>query len=157
VFCLILCFSCQAEDGIRGVAVTGVQTCALPIWTCPCERGEKRAPIPPTHNQPTMSGLQYIQNHLGFANPNYISTDKVNAQHMREHMSAWSDLQLKLHFEHGSAEPVNAYLCASHLGAYSRCMKEASEHLISAKLAMFATRVHEVQAPAVVKPMEESK
>ena len=22
----------QAEDGIRDVAVTGVQTCALPIW-----------------------------------------------------------------------------------------------------------------------------
>src|SRR2546429_5953862 len=27
---LIFCFF-QAEDGIRGVAVTGVQTCALPI------------------------------------------------------------------------------------------------------------------------------
>ena len=27
---LIVCFF-QAEDGIRGVAVTGVQTCALPI------------------------------------------------------------------------------------------------------------------------------
>src|SRR5205809_955530 len=25
-------FFFQAEDGIRGVAVTGVQTCALPIW-----------------------------------------------------------------------------------------------------------------------------
>src|SRR2546422_4525576 len=27
-------FFFQAEDGIRDVAVTGVQTCALPIW-CP--------------------------------------------------------------------------------------------------------------------------
>ena len=26
-------FFFQAEDGIRGVAVTGVQTCALPIWS----------------------------------------------------------------------------------------------------------------------------
>src|SRR2546422_5332878 len=26
-------FFFQAEDGIRDVAVTGVQTCALPIWT----------------------------------------------------------------------------------------------------------------------------
>src|SRR2546429_6398372 len=26
------CFFFQAEDGIRDVAVTGVQTCALPIW-----------------------------------------------------------------------------------------------------------------------------
>ena len=25
-------FFCQAEDGIRDVAVTGFQTCALPIW-----------------------------------------------------------------------------------------------------------------------------
>ena len=25
-------FFFQAEDGIRDVAVTGVQTCALPIW-----------------------------------------------------------------------------------------------------------------------------
>src|SRR2546429_8082646 len=28
-----LFFFFQAEDGIRDVAVTGVQTCALPIWT----------------------------------------------------------------------------------------------------------------------------
>src|SRR6478752_4686382 len=26
------CFFFQAEDGIRDVAVTGVQTCDLPIW-----------------------------------------------------------------------------------------------------------------------------
>jgi len=28
-----LVFFCQAEDGIRGLIVTGVQTCALPILT----------------------------------------------------------------------------------------------------------------------------
>src|SRR5205809_4646087 len=28
---LVACFFFQAEDGIRDVAVTGVQTCALPI------------------------------------------------------------------------------------------------------------------------------
>src|SRR5256885_7720415 len=27
------CFFFQAEDGIRDYKVTGVQTCALPIWT----------------------------------------------------------------------------------------------------------------------------
>src|SRR2546429_6012771 len=34
IFCLtvILFFFFQAEDGIRDVAVTGVQTCALPIY-----------------------------------------------------------------------------------------------------------------------------
>src|SRR6266436_8832459 len=30
-------FFFQAEDGIRDVAVTGVQTCALPISVRPCE------------------------------------------------------------------------------------------------------------------------
>ena len=30
-FCFFLVFFFQAEDGIRDVAVTGVQTCALPI------------------------------------------------------------------------------------------------------------------------------
>src|SRR5687768_3613555 len=32
-FDFFVCFFFQAEDGIRDVAVTGVQTCALPIWT----------------------------------------------------------------------------------------------------------------------------
>src|SRR3712207_8794245 len=27
-----ICFFFQAEDGIRDIGVTGVQTCALPIW-----------------------------------------------------------------------------------------------------------------------------
>src|SRR5690606_40806044 len=29
--CVVVCFFFQAEDGIRGFHVTGVQTCALPI------------------------------------------------------------------------------------------------------------------------------
>ena len=37
LFCFVFCFVWfffffQAEDGIRDVAVTGVQTCALPIY-----------------------------------------------------------------------------------------------------------------------------
>src|SRR2546429_6267695 len=31
-WCAVFVFFFQAEDGIRDVAVTGVQTCALPIW-----------------------------------------------------------------------------------------------------------------------------
>ena len=31
-------FFFQAEDGIRDWSVTGVQTCALPIWRSACER-----------------------------------------------------------------------------------------------------------------------
>src|SRR6266536_4349071 len=32
MFCYVLLFFFQAEDGIRDPLVTGVQTCALPIW-----------------------------------------------------------------------------------------------------------------------------
>src|SRR2546422_5903556 len=38
-------FFFQAEDGIRDVAVTGVQTCALPISTCRTTR--TGTPVPP--------------------------------------------------------------------------------------------------------------
>src|SRR5256886_12515847 len=34
-----LCFFFQAEDGIRDLTVTGVQTCALPISTMPTAWG----------------------------------------------------------------------------------------------------------------------
>src|SRR5437764_15457310 len=37
----ISCFFFQAEDGIRDTSVTGVQTCALPIWAL--------APYQPEH------------------------------------------------------------------------------------------------------------
>src|SRR5690348_18076863 len=37
VFCILFFFFFQAEDGIRDGRVTGVQTCALPIYLgCPC-------------------------------------------------------------------------------------------------------------------------
>src|SRR5579883_2855356 len=39
-------FFFQAEDGIRDFHVTGVQTCALPIW------GGTRAPCKPFHRFP---------------------------------------------------------------------------------------------------------
>src|SRR5947209_16260040 len=32
IMVIILCFFFQAEDGIRDIGVTGVQTCALPIF-----------------------------------------------------------------------------------------------------------------------------
>src|SRR5690348_17762231 len=34
-FCFFFFFFFQAEDGIRDGRVTGVQTCALPIWSDP--------------------------------------------------------------------------------------------------------------------------
>src|SRR6266496_5947477 len=39
-------FFFQAEDGIRDLYVTGVQTCALPIWRAPPEvRGQPVEPV----------------------------------------------------------------------------------------------------------------
>src|SRR5437870_13616287 len=35
IYLVFLCFFFQAEDGIRDGHVTGVQTCALPIWPAP--------------------------------------------------------------------------------------------------------------------------
>src|SRR5439155_6491856 len=40
------CFFFQAEDGIRDGHVTGVQTCALPIWKRPSSLARNVAPIP---------------------------------------------------------------------------------------------------------------
>src|SRR5256884_9996693 len=44
--CFVLFFFFQAEDGIRDVAVTGVQTCALPI-SLPGDGGAKAAVADP--------------------------------------------------------------------------------------------------------------
>src|SRR2546422_4909838 len=43
---LVAFFFFQAEDGIRDVAVTGVQTCALPILEVPEPSDAERRPVP---------------------------------------------------------------------------------------------------------------
>src|SRR5476651_2861934 len=40
-------FFFQAEDGIRGIGVTGVQTCALPIFGGPATNGTPTGPAGP--------------------------------------------------------------------------------------------------------------
>src|SRR6266550_5005892 len=40
MICYLFFFFFQAEDGIRDVAVTGVQTCALPIYRVPGAQGD---------------------------------------------------------------------------------------------------------------------
>src|SRR3712207_7249099 len=39
-------FFFQAEDGIRDIGVTGVQTCALPIWPVPRRHPPERGRTP---------------------------------------------------------------------------------------------------------------
>src|SRR5690348_17942481 len=44
MFVICYFFFFQAEDGIRDGRVTGVQTCALPIWLRRAERDKQRIP-----------------------------------------------------------------------------------------------------------------
>src|SRR5215813_14645179 len=48
-------FFFQAEGGIRGADVTGVQTCALPIFLDPRDSGGRAAPWP-SHRPPPACG-----------------------------------------------------------------------------------------------------
>src|SRR4029434_2170595 len=48
---MLLCVCVQAEDGIRDSSVTGVQTCALPIWRGEERRGEERRGEAPNFRQ----------------------------------------------------------------------------------------------------------
>src|SRR5689334_3414287 len=50
-----LFFFFQAEDGIRDGTVTGVQTCALPIWTASPQDGSPSAPPSGALGQPLRS------------------------------------------------------------------------------------------------------
>src|SRR2546429_2461958 len=50
--CSSFLFFFQAEDGIRDVAVTGVQTCALPILRARSWEGTLPAALPRTRSQP---------------------------------------------------------------------------------------------------------
>src|SRR3989449_9224216 len=45
-----ICFFFQAEDGIRDVAVTGVQTCALPILIAHGSTRRAEPPVPVTRH-----------------------------------------------------------------------------------------------------------
>src|SRR5688572_31357527 len=49
-------FFFQAEDGIRDLTVTGVQTCALPIYSARhpdrAQRPDSSPPSPPTYSPP---------------------------------------------------------------------------------------------------------
>src|SRR5690606_40549403 len=50
ILCIIIFFFFfQAEDGIRDFHVTGVQTCALPIYRCTdsTDRSHGQRPVPP--------------------------------------------------------------------------------------------------------------
>src|SRR2546430_11823185 len=59
-------FFFQAEDGIRDLTVTGVQTCALPIWL-PFLRSDQILAIWPTH--PYLSRNQFTESKFCVVQP----------------------------------------------------------------------------------------
>src|SRR2546422_5732133 len=72
-----MCFFFQAEDGIRDVAVTGVQTCALPIW------GRRATPalLPLVrHGTPTASRIRAITRSASMSS---ASASKVSSTRCR--------------------------------------------------------------------------
>src|ERR1039457_7615554 len=54
--CCVVCFFFQPEDGIRDYKVTGVQTCALPIWS-------PLATIAAAHTASTMDAFVTMECH----------------------------------------------------------------------------------------------
>src|SRR2546428_8467059 len=64
MLCLFLFFFFQAEDGIRDLIVTGVQTCALPIYAPQGLGGRDPRPPPPRPALPPLSGCVAAALHL---------------------------------------------------------------------------------------------
>src|SRR3712207_7877931 len=92
IYMIEFVFFFQAEDGIRDIGVTGVQTCALPI--CNEERDQALAPFTPTaqNNDPSaeIEGVQKID----YAGGLHVTPDQqVRSEERRvgkECRSRWS-------------------------------------------------------------------
>src|SRR3712207_9210521 len=73
----VLFFFFQAEDGIRDIGVTGVQTCALPIYPeCDVVVGGKDVSRRHASIRPSLQG--YVLTDLG-ANGTYVNGRRVEA------------------------------------------------------------------------------
>src|SRR5256886_11125302 len=69
-----LCFFFQAEDGIRDLTVTGVQTCALPISLLSRRNTVIHNGIDTRHFQDHRSALERhtLRTELGYADTDYV-------------------------------------------------------------------------------------
>src|SRR2546430_17600575 len=71
--CVVLLFFFQAEDGIRDLTVTGVQTCALPIYDA--RRDAPRAPGTLIGRVPRDAlGLEAVDSSLGIVARHFVET-----------------------------------------------------------------------------------
>src|SRR5438046_10042346 len=74
IFCFLFFFF-QAEDGIRDWSVTGVQTCALPIW---CKPGGSRAAWAPSAvEDPGDGDLEAFGEEVGGVAPRVRSDGRI--------------------------------------------------------------------------------
>src|SRR5207244_7023813 len=94
-----ICFFFQAEDGIRDDLVTGVQTCALPIWTPAeptCEdRATRRASILRPQNVPGHSLKENLRHHpLVFVIEEMAVKDRHRSEERRVGKESRSGLSL---------------------------------------------------------------
>src|SRR5688572_19305580 len=70
--CFVFVFFFQAEDGIRDLTVTGVQTCALPIFSAPVELSRLAVPHMPARgggavlNIGSMAGAHASRGYLAY-------------------------------------------------------------------------------------------
>src|SRR5262249_58981566 len=55
----------QAEEGIRDWSVTGVQTCALPIYRRGCRRRAVHSGVRDRGREPAMSGREASESYYG--------------------------------------------------------------------------------------------
>src|SRR5687768_17985419 len=65
----VFSFFFQAEDGIRDVAVTGVQTCALPIWPLNDLRNLIRFGASIGSGSRAVSAARHVLDHLALEDP----------------------------------------------------------------------------------------
>src|SRR2546429_4069035 len=95
---VLYCFFFQAEDGIRVVAVTGVQTCALPISPAESEAAER--PPPSLFALPGRSGHRGERHQRGRSRRAVRATvERRQKTHRRRRRSEehTSELQSRLH------------------------------------------------------------
>src|SRR5690349_23010540 len=85
--CLCFFFFFQAEDGIRDLYVTGVQTCALPIWP------PWRTPVHGIRHQPGEPDVDYS------IVPGYAAESREGMYPIRHRMSRRSNRDSAAAFE----------------------------------------------------------
>src|SRR2546430_3154484 len=85
-------FFFQAEDGIRGLTVTGVQTCALPIYSSSALRRkahsqQPQARLSPASNAPSAGEWKSYGGDLG--SNRYAALDQINKDNFNRLEVAW--------------------------------------------------------------------